>query len=407
MGVALLISAHTTQDDRAAQFVTARPLQTDVSSPAAKLQIAAWMESCQKHDCCATSSDVPLPSRVIELNPQKNPGRPRLLATKGLNGQYATMSYCWGTHSNHLLRTSNIDKFSEGLDMDALPQTIIDAITVAKSIPVDYLWVDALCIIQDSNEDKVIQLTKMEEIYRNSLVTIVAASADKVSGGFLQPRSDEPTVNHDCRLWTHRRTGTDGTSKLPWTVPFRIKNGVFGAMTLKCVGCEIEYEEGKEPINTRAWTLQEQLMSQRALIYASHTLQWRCKAGTRNLGDSLHQHKYESGSLQALSKPTLTPRESLLRWLRIVERYGPRKASFPSDKLPAIAGIAKEFSNSLGPHYYAGLWGGNKLVLQLGWYVERLLVYGPQLTKSGPRGTTTAKLLHQIYIAPPHGHGLL
>jgi hypothetical protein len=407
MGVALLVSADTTQDDPAARFVTARPLQTDVFSPAAKLQVTSWMENCQTHDCCDTFSDVPLPSRVIELNPKENPGQPRLLTTSGLNGRYATLSYCWGTQSNHLLRTSNIDKFSEGLDMNVLPQTIIDAISVAKSIPVDYLWVDALCIIQDSDEDKVIQLTKMEDIYRNSLVTIVAANADKVSGGFLQPRPDEPTVDDNCRLWTHRRIGTNGTSKLPWTIPFRIENGVFGTMTLRCVGCETEYEEDKEAINSRAWTLQEQLMSPRALVYASHTLQWRCKAGTQNLADSLHQHKYESESLQALSKPAVTPRESLLRWLRIVARYGPRKASFPSDKLPAIAGIAKEFSDSLGSHYYAGVWGGNKLVLQLGWYVEQLIMYDPPLTNSGQRGTTTIKLLHQIRIVLRHGHGLL
>jgi hypothetical protein len=279
--------------------------------------------------------------------------------------------------------------------MDAIPQTIFDAISVAKSIPVDYLWVDALCILQDSKKDKVIELAKMKDIYRNSLVTIVAANAEDVSSGFLQPRSGSSTVNEDCRLWTHRRTGTDGTSKLPWIVPFRMQSEVFGTMALRCVGCETEYEESKEIINARA------------LVYASHTLQWRCRAGTRNLGDSLHQHKHESETFQALDRPTSTPREAILRWLRIVERYGPRKVSLPSDKLPAIAGIANEFFDSLGPHYYAGIWGGNKIVSQLGWYVEHLPVENPSLTILGQHGPTTTRPLHQRHIVLHRGPGLL
>jgi hypothetical protein len=406
-GSSLLVSAYTRQDDRAAQFVTARPLQTDVSSPAAGLQIATWMEKCKVHDCCSAHSDTPLPLRVIEVSPKERPDHPRLLTTKGLKGQYATLSYCWGTHSNYLLKTSTINEFSEGLDMDAIPQTIFDAISVARSIPVDYLWIDALCILQDSTEDKVIELAKMKDIYRNSLVTIVAATADEVSKGFLQPRSGVPTGDVNCRLWSHRMIGTDGISKSPWIVPFRIQDGVFGTMTLRCVGCETEYEEGKEIINMRAWTLQEQLMSQRALIYASHTLQWRCRAGTWNLGDSLHQHRYESESFQALIKPSSTPREAFLCWLRIVRRYGCRKLSLPSDKLPAIAGIAKEFFDSLGPYYYAGIWGGNKLVLQLGWYVEQLSMKDPKLTIPGQYGTTTARSPHRRHIALHRGHGLL
>jgi len=406
-GSSLLVSAYTRQNDLAAQFVTARPLQTDVSSPAARLQIATWMEKCKEHDCCSAHSDIPLPLRVIEVSPKERPDHPRLLTTKGLKGQYATLSYCWGTHSNYLLKTSNINKLSKGLDMDAIPQTIFDAISVAKSIYVDYLWIDALCILQDSKEDKVIELAKMKDIYRNSLITIVAANAEEVSSGFLQPRSGVPTRDEDCRLWTHRMTGTDGTSKLPWTIPFRVQDDVFGTMSLRCVECETEYEEDKEIINTRAWTLQEQLMSQRALIYASHTLQWRCRAGTWNLGDSLHQNRYESETFQTLNKSSSTPREALLRWFRIVERYGTRKVSLPSDKLPAIAGIANEFLDSLGPHYYAGIWGGNKLVSQLGWYVESLSVKDPTLTIPGHHGTTTARPRRRKYIALHRGHGLL
>ncbi|KAF2795050.1 HET-domain-containing protein [Melanomma pulvis-pyrius CBS 109.77] len=350
----LLLSAYTSETDRAAKFVTARPLETNVSSPNAGKQIATWMRDCEAHECCAPQNDVPLPSRVIEVSPKDNPCRPRLISSEGRTGKYATLSYCWGSQPNYLLTTSNIQQLREGLNMNSIPQTIRDAISVATTIPVDYLWIDALCILQDSNEDKIIELAKMEHIYRDSLVTIVAASANDVSNGLLECRPGTPSISEECNVWTNRRM--DGVSKLPWTIPFRIADGTFGTMSLKCVECETEYDESKEPINTRAWTTQEQLMAQRVLSYASHTLQWRCKAGTQNLGDSLHQDKYGSSTISTLSISVQTPRDALLRWLRIVEMYSPRRLTLPNDKLPAIAGIAKEFSDCLGPSYYAGIW---------------------------------------------------
>lgn len=64
------------------------------------------------------------------------------------------------------------------LCLDALPQILRDAIAVTKSISVPYLWVDALCIIQDSDDDKSHEMSMMERVYRDSLVTIVAANSE-------------------------------------------------------------------------------------------------------------------------------------------------------------------------------------------------------------------------------------
>jgi hypothetical protein len=69
-----------------------------------------------------------------------------------------------------------------------LPQTLRDAIAVTKSVSIPYLWVDALCILQDSEEDESHEISMMERIYRNSFLTIVAVNSEEVTQGFLQPR---------------------------------------------------------------------------------------------------------------------------------------------------------------------------------------------------------------------------
>lgn len=343
------IHAFTDEMDMAAPFVTARKVQTDVDSDHAHQQIRYWLEECGSHECCVQQSENILPTRVVEVAPDTCRDTPRLLITEGQKGKYVALSYCWGVEPYGLLSTSNMSRYTQGLDTDTLPQTFRDAIAVAKTMSIPYLWIDALCIIQDSEEDKTREVSLMERIYRESFVTIVAASSPNSTDGILRPR---PPPQES------------------YIIPFRRTGELFGSMSIQEL-YSIEYDEMLEPINQRAWTLQEQLIPNRFLIYASHTLQWRCNAGVKNLGSSLH-HAISSDderyceTLSFLRRPASKRKDQLTRWLRIIHIYSGRTASLATDKLPALAGIAKEFSNALGPRYYAGLWE-HSLLLQLAW----------------------------------------
>jgi hypothetical protein len=109
-----------------------------------------------------------LPTPVIEVAPVGSPDKPRLLVTAGKKRRYAALSYCWGSNSYGELKRSHLNKYLQHLDVGALPQTLRNAIAVTKSISVPYLWVDALCILQDSEEDKSHGISMMEWIYRDS-----------------------------------------------------------------------------------------------------------------------------------------------------------------------------------------------------------------------------------------------
>jgi hypothetical protein len=185
----------------------------------------------------------------------------------------------------------------------------------------------------------------MATVYGNAHITIVASSAESASEGFLQPRPSDTQKD---------------------SVPFRVSDKTFGRVTLQNdKNSDLFRRRHVEPIDRRAWTLQEQLVSRRLLRYASHTLQWRCVAGTMNLGQSLHVEHSALPSAKMTSQIDTDPTKACKEWKRMVEIYSRRSASFHKDKLPAIAALAEKYAPVLG-QYYAGLWS-HCFISQLDW----------------------------------------
>ncbi|GIJ83162.1 hypothetical protein Asppvi_001681 [Aspergillus pseudoviridinutans] len=360
-GAALFLHALTTAEDPASDYVTARPLRTDTNSEAARLQIGAWLRECKEHKCCsALHEDSILPTRVIEVSPL---GRryARVVESKNLRGLYATLSYCWGQDDFPTLTNSNYAQLTEGLDEETLPPTIRDALATTRTSSIPYLWIDALCIIQDSEMDKAKEMARMKEIYASSTLTIVAAAAESVYKGFLYPRVHQEILH---------------------TIPVRLQHDVFGTMSINELDA-VCYDERCEPISKRAWTMQEQLLSNRVLTFTTRTMMWRCWEGIKNFGNSLyfphdldtgynaHDEKYSLNlhSLLLSQEEACTHKDKALScWLRLVTAYSIRVTSLERDKLNALAGIASHpsFSDALGPGYFAGLWQYN-LARQLTW----------------------------------------
>lgn len=88
------------------------------------------------------------------------------------------------------LKKDNIEAFKQKMGFDDLPKTFQDAITVCVALDIEYVWIDALCIIQDSAEDWAVQGSKMAQIYSNCAITIGPDIAANTRAGFLKMRSD-------------------------------------------------------------------------------------------------------------------------------------------------------------------------------------------------------------------------
>jgi hypothetical protein len=103
---------------------------------------------------------------------------------------YTTLSYCWGNSQTFVTTLENLEDMKKNIPWHKLPLTIQDAILVTRGLGIRYLWVDALCIIQDSPVDWAAESKKMGDIYGGSFLTISAALGRDVHFGLMSRGGD-------------------------------------------------------------------------------------------------------------------------------------------------------------------------------------------------------------------------
>ena len=334
------------------RWMDTRPINTDPSSDRSLAQAQDWINDClHNHDQCPDLVKTVLPKRVVEI---LDDGALRL-STSEVEAAYATVSYCWGGPQVCATTKSNLEHRSTGFSVSSLPQTLQNAVQVTRRLGLKYIWIDSLCIIQDATTDKEAEIPKMSQYYKNSYVTIYAASAETCNDGFLKTRGE-------CEHHPNPGIPSD-LLKLPILCP----DGELDTIYFRE---ESPYLSAFEPINRRAWTLQELLLSPRVLIYGSRQL-WQCHTVQHSDGgiedwsiDSLgKEHRRISNAvLQAKSnldeKKTLEPgidtgdiaatgikesKEMFDVWHHAIEEFTCRSLTLPGDKLPSVAGLAVAF----------------------------------------------------------------
>lgn len=161
-------------------------IDTDVQSERAFLQAKKWIKECfSAHRFCADIRTGFTPTRLLEVD-GKDDSRIRLVELE--NGpicKWASLSYVWGGPQETRTTRTTLSKHLEGIEMDILPQTLLDAIKVCRKLDIPYLWVDALCIVQDDTIDLLRELASMPKIYQEGYITIEASRAEGVQAGFL------------------------------------------------------------------------------------------------------------------------------------------------------------------------------------------------------------------------------
>ncbi|KAI0350136.1 HET-domain-containing protein [Trametes cingulata] len=363
-------------DDPAAAHIIARNPILQVRSPRAFALARQCIEECaREHPRCRAilapfDEDPFLPTRLVHCG---DPDHPRLVPTDGARGKYLALSYVWGGAQPHSTTLLNISRYERGIPAACLLATIRDAIYVTHALGIDYLWADALCIIQDSDEDKRRELGRMHNIYRDAYLTIIAANARRATEGFLH---DRPAVSRT------KSGAFPFEISLPFICPPRPQPAPVDhaghSPTLQQVGtvhlvptydhiqnrAVEQYSHSSEPISRRGWCMQEYMMSPRSLIFTSETLQYRCQTATQNVGKSFYDPSGERRLHDALflRDPQLPKpgsyewHEVHVAWLRLVEDYTRRSVTVPSDKLVACGAIAEAFQRVLRSDYVAGLW---------------------------------------------------
>lgn len=343
-------------------ILSTRPPNARPASNESFENIRGWLHECAiKHPRCRHASEKPLPSRVIDVSDGETL---RLDVSQGA-AHYAALSYCWGGSQAGVTTSMNLNVRLSEFNVSELPQTIQDAVRVTRELGLRYLWTDAQCILQDSDEDKAHEVSRMAEIFKNACVTVCAARNEKAEESFLQDRSDEETkLAKDLFPLSYRIPDKNATN-----LTAALQGAPEGFANL-WVREEVKYDMQWEPSTSRAWTMQERLLSPRILHYGAR-LFWQCNTFQQCDGGILSSDKDLLGPAHSLSNRTFLIQSSnislasLVRlfqtWYQNVEDYTKRELTLPSDKLAAIGGVAAELSRISAVPYMAGLWRNNLL----------------------------------------------
>lgn len=320
-----------------------------VNSERALCFIRTSLEACTQHLDCQRTTSCP-PARVVDVGSNDGATTVHIYESGDEVAAYIALSHCWGGDIASRTQKGNLEKSCEGLDISNLARNFQDAIDLTRQFGVRYLWIDALCIVQDDEEDWLREAAHMFEIYNKALFVISASHSPHSETGLFFQRYACVTRNHSLS-----------------------PAGFEDLQTIHSVTCDESFEENA-PINQRCWTLQERIAAVAVLHIGLDGLFWECRTCNR-----------WEGRIEKRSHPILksmSPRLSLINsslenqnldlWSTIVAVYTSRQLTFRYDKFSAIAGLANMFEeqNLAKGQYLAGLWEG-ALDSHILWYARK------------------------------------
>ena len=142
------------------------------------------------------------------MGPSDGTREPFLLETEGMKGEYLTLSHCWGKAQIKTTKLCNLSSHKERIRLADLCANFQDAILVTRNLGFRYLWIDSLCIIQDSDKDWDAESSQMARVYRNSTLTLSAANATNADAGFLRKRKPLADASAEISYLDSRGTET-------------------------------------------------------------------------------------------------------------------------------------------------------------------------------------------------------
>ena len=310
-----------------------------------------WTRTCQKgmgiHKDDPSQSEehqgLPANFRVIDVKAE------RVVCYKpGM--EYVTLSYVWPSDGQLCLRgkddvvegSETLSKlmgpegFSEVEFKNRIPQTIKDAMVLVGRLAYQYLWVDALCIIQDDKADKDLQINAMDRIYGLAMLTIAATAGKDATAGLpgVTPKTERQPNKSVANIQGLRLTNPPRS----WDQSVQHSNW-----------------------NRRAWTCQERLLSKRTLFVADQQMFYKCNHSpvhhSEDTDDSLVCRSKVTHPMDDTGIDTIpeTGSINILTYMKVVENFTKREITFEDDFLNAFDGIAQRMRSLFRSDFLSGL----------------------------------------------------
>lgn len=324
-------------------------------SPESISLIRKWYAECEaEHELCNPYLTGEMPSRLLDIQRED----PVLVETSQLeHARYVALSYCWGIASKHpVVQTTEATfaKHQAGVRFDSLPVLIRDVIFLAKALAFKYLWIDALCIIQNDADDWNKEAATICQVYSQASLTIITSRSDGTATSIF---GTQKFFDFDAVIYK--------------SVPLIFREDISRAHVINPV---TPAGEDKDPICYRGWTFQEAMVSKRAVYFGREELRWECNtwqncqcgqlAKKLPLKCDLENFEYEWYRLWRVVNfcPVPSVKDAFQVWATMVGFYTRRLLTKDRDRLIALAGLAQRFAEVLEDNfamrdsYLAGIW---------------------------------------------------
>ncbi|KAH6643214.1 tol protein, partial [Boeremia exigua] len=265
-----------------------------------------------------------------------------LFLREGLAGnfRYACLSHCWGaTGLKCKLVKGNKINLCQGFGIESLPNTFRDAVQICLRLSIRFLWIDALCIVQDDINDWNQTAAAMADIYRQAYITIAATASQNSSEGCF--RSAPPgAIGQNLR-------NTPGLAVREMRWPDNpLRDEIF--LTTD------------HPLLRRAWVFQERRMSPRMVHFTNTQLVWECGRYVKGEDGAIIRKQSDQGCSQVLNADE--PTSHIRAWHETLYEYTCMRLTLEQDRLPAIAAVVvEEGKRRRADTYIAGMWIGSLL----------------------------------------------
>lgn len=252
-----------------------------------------WLRQCRTgHDACQNRPEVDytVPTRLLEVSaePDGTLTSIKLRVTSTTpedfsNVEYLAFSHCWGGVRTTCLETSTFASFQTSIPLAYLPQNFLDAATITAKLGFKYLWIDSLCIIQDSPLDKAREIPTMGSVYGRAVLTIAALGAQNSHSGCFTTRNPLSLVP------ALLRDGDSSTRGQVWAWNQQLQG---------------PSAEGKlrPPLHQRGWVVQERALAPRTLSFGKDMVYWECLGGAASEASPEIREENESGLKIALAE---------------------------------------------------------------------------------------------------------
>ncbi|KAL1625309.1 hypothetical protein SLS54_003397 [Diplodia seriata] len=338
-----------------------------------------WFTRCEEnadgtHDECNAFIAKSRPTRVLDVEHARESSRLRLVCVEDAPGdRYITLSHCWGAWGAKelpMLTTANLEeRQNEGMDVSDLPQTFRDALEVASWYNVKWLWIDSLCIIQDSPSDWFREASLMARTYKHAVLNISADHFQDARGGLFTDRNPFDTVPIQFHA-------TKSPGVMPSSGADLARSWWMYDYETDAFGWAI-----RAPSFARAWIHRERQLARRVLHFTAAEIVWECCA-SRAPGQALASETFPGGypfrrllsgqsKWQARDVRNSGEDAVLETWNEVCEGFSKKWLTVRSDMPIILSSLAEEFAEMLpGDAYVAGHWEST-LPLSLLWKVDR------------------------------------